>query len=90
VSDLLRIPFAVFGDFLEELGFRQIELSPTQVAFRHDASDTVLALPRYQPGQHVAGHHLAMFRIQLDAKGILDAQDFDRLLASAGLQQTAS
>jgi hypothetical protein len=85
-----NIRFATFRQLLSDLGFRQIQLSDAHIAFQHDATDTLLALPVYKANQHVAPHHLAMFRVQLDAKGILDADDFDRLVASAGLKQTAS
>ena len=85
-----QIRFATFREILKDLGFRQIKLSETQTAFQHDATDTLLALPVYKASQNVAPHHLAMFRLQLDAKGVLEADDFDRLVASAGIRQTAS
>jgi len=85
-----RIRFATFRNFLSDLGFRQIGLSDSHIAFQHDTTDTLLALPIYKANQYVASHHLAMFRAQLDAKGILDAADFDRLVASAWIKQTAS
>ena len=85
-----RIRFATFREFLKDLGFTQIRLSEAHLAFQHDATDTLLALPVYKANQNVAPHHLAMFRVQLDAKGILEADVFDRLVASAGLRQTAS
>lgn len=85
-----QIRFATFHEILKDLGFRQIKLSKTQTAFQHDATDTLLALPVYKASQNVAPHHLAMFRLQLDAQGVLEADDFDRLMASAGMRQTAS
>lgn len=85
-----RIRFANFRDFLLDLGFRQVVLSDAHMAFQHDTTDTLLALPVYKANQAVAPHHLAMFRAQLDAKGILDADDFEQLVASARLKQTAS
>jgi hypothetical protein len=85
-----RIRFANFRDFLLDLGFRQIVLSDAHMAFQHDTTDTLLALPVYKANQSVAPHHLAMFRAQLDAQGILDADDFEQLVASAQLKQTAS
>jgi hypothetical protein len=85
-----RIRFATFRDFLSDLGFRQVDVSDAHTAFQHDTTDTLLALPVYKANQYVAPHHLAMFRAQLDAKGILDGDDFDRLVASARIKQTAS
>ncbi|HPM79437.1 MAG TPA: hypothetical protein PLF81_01995 [Candidatus Anammoximicrobium sp.] len=84
------VGFAAFRDFLSDLGFRLIVLSEDHIAFQHDTGDTLLALPAYEPNQHVAPHHPAVFRAQLDEKGIPEADEFERLAASAGLQQTAS
>ena len=84
-----RISYAALRDLLQSLGVREVRLSKDHVAFQHDSTDMLLAIPTFRPNQQVAPRHLVGFRAQLDARGILDSDEFDRRVASAALRQPA-
>src|SRR2546427_1657916 len=44
------------------------------------ANDWPIALPLYRSNALVAPHHLAQARIMLDAKRLMDGDEFDRLV----------
>jgi hypothetical protein len=58
----------------------------SQVVFLHAGSDTIIILPPYRANTHVAPRHLAATSVMLDAKGLLDRDEFDEFvrLHSAG------
>ena len=84
-----RIPFARLRELLVELGFLELKLPDDLIAFQHERTDTFLAIPTYRSNQTVAPHHIIMFRVQLDANGILDAEEFDRRVEAATLKRPA-
>jgi len=84
-----RPTFDQLRNLLQQLGFEETLVPREFISFRHEASGTDFFLPVHRSNQHVAPHHLAMFRMQLDAKGLMDADEFDRRIASAVLGQTA-
>jgi hypothetical protein len=86
----VTIRFDQLRQLLFDLGFEEAVVPKEFVGFRHDPSDTEIFLPIYRGNQAVAPHHLAMFRVQLDGKGILEADEFDRRIASAALKHSAS
>jgi hypothetical protein len=75
---------------LASLGFEEVRVREPFVGFREAKSDTLLVLPPYRGNALVAPHHLAQVRVHLDAKGLLDAQEFDRLLGGAPTPRSAS
>lgn len=83
------VPFARLREVLSDLGFRQVSLPGDGIAFEHDRSDAFLVMPKYRSNQAVAPHHLIMCRVQLDSRGILDADEFDRRLASEAMRHPA-
>jgi len=85
-----RLKFSKLRQILLELGFRQVEISDKAIGFEHEQSDTLLVLPIYNPNQFVMPHHLLYIRIQLDGRGVMDAEDFDELVASKSVQKSAS
>ena len=56
----------------------------------HEASGAEVALPIYRSNRIVLPHHLITVRIMLDAKGLMDADDFDEFVSSASAKQSAS
>jgi hypothetical protein len=71
--------------------FRDGAVKRTSIGFQHDESDTLIVLPGYyRSNSRVCPHHLVSVRIMLDAKGLMDAEDFDRLVARASAQPSAS
>jgi hypothetical protein len=85
-----RFKFASLRHLLSDLGFVEVPVSKPYVGFQHDESDTLIVLPSYRSNSSVAPHHLAQVRIMLDAKGLMAADDFDRLVASIPKQHSAS
>ena len=49
-----------------------------------------VALPIYRSNRIVLPHHLVTVRITLDAKGLMEADEFDDAVASASAQRSAS
>lgn len=84
-----RVPFTRLREILTGLGFCEVALPGNHVAFEHDASDAFLAMPKYRSNQYVAPHHLIMVRMQLDAHGILDADEFDERLENDAARRPA-
>jgi hypothetical protein len=85
-----RIKFSTLRQILLDCGFREVAVSDSFVGFKHDQSDTLIVLPEYRATAHVAPHHLAQVRVTLDAKGLLDAEKFDRRLTDHPARHPAS
>jgi hypothetical protein len=83
------LTFSQLQQILSDLGFEKAVIPREFIGFRHQESDTDIFMPIYRSNQIVAPHHLVMFRMQLDAKGILDADEFDRRVESAALKHPA-
>lgn len=79
--DKPRFKFSSLRDVLSDLGFKQVPVTKRYIGFQHDESDTSIILPSNRSNSPVAPHHLVQVRITLDAKGLLAAEDFDRLVA---------
>lgn len=73
-----------------ELGFTEVVVPKSYVAFLHADSGTEIFLPLYKPDRRVAPRHLVPVRAMLDAKGLLDAGEFDRLVANVAVEHPAS
>jgi hypothetical protein len=58
-------------------GFRR-ERSSQFAIFQHAEQDALIALPQYDPRDRVAAFHLAGIRKQLDERGIVEREAFDR------------
>ena len=84
------IPFAELRRFLLGLGFTDVIVPKSHVAFLHADSRTEIFLPIYRSDQGVAPRHLAAVRAILDAKGLLDGEEFDRAVADVGVGHPAS
>ena len=97
-----RFRFSSLRRLLLDLGFKEHRLrwdqefkdgpvKRTSIGFQHDESDTLIVLPGYyRSNSWVYPHHLIYVRITLDAKGLMEAEDFERLVAQATLQASAS
>ena len=85
-----RIKFARIRQLLLDLGFREVAVSDSLVGFQHDPSETLIVLPEYRPNADIAAHHVAQTRMMLDAKNLLDAEEFDRKLGNVPVSNPAS
>lgn len=85
-----RIRFSQLRQLLLDLEFTEIVVPESHLAFRHEPSDTVIMLPIYEGNEPVAPRHYVPVRTLLDAKGLLDGAEFDRLLPSGAVKQSAS
>jgi hypothetical protein len=85
-----RIQFSTLRQILTDSGLREVAVSDSHLGFQHHQSDTLIVLPKYRATAQVAPHHLAQVRITLDAKGLLDAHEFDRRLIDIPARQPAS
>ena len=71
-------------ELLQRLGFRDVSAaSPPYRVFRHPSTDTVLAFAAYAPGTPMRDADLILARKQLDFRGLLAEQEFDRELEAA-------
>ncbi len=76
-----RMTFSALRRLLSELGFREVPVKKPFIGFEHeDDPDAWFEFPAYRGNARVAPHHLAAVRFQLDAWGLMEADDFDRLV----------
>jgi hypothetical protein len=71
------ITYGELEQLLRQWGFRQERSSPASV-FRHVSQDALVALPPYDPHEHVAAFHLVGIRKLVTERGIVGADAFDR------------
>jgi hypothetical protein len=86
----LRITFSGLRQLLSDLGFKEVRVAKPYIGFQHEESDTSLVFPPYRSNAPVAAHHLAQVRIMLDANGLMEADDFDRLVADVPARHPAT
>jgi predicted RNA binding protein YcfA (HicA-like mRNA interferase family) len=85
-----RVTFAELRRMLLDMGFTETVVPGSHVFFAHQPSGAEVALPIYRSNRMVLPHHLITVRIMLDAKGLMDRDDFDDFVASASAKQSAS
>jgi hypothetical protein len=85
-----RIRFSKLRQLLLDLEFTETVVPGSHIGFRHDPSDTTIMLPCYKGNEIVAPRHQAPIRTLLDGKGLLSGEEFDRILASGSVEQSAS
>src|SRR3984893_3942797 len=84
------ITFTQLRQLLLDLGFTERVTPKSHVFFTHEPSGAEVALPIYRSNRIVLPHHLLTVRIMLDAKGLMDADDFDDVVASPVAKKSAS
>jgi hypothetical protein len=73
--------FSALRRLLSDLGFREVPVQKPFIGFEHrDDPDAWLTFPAYRGNSWVAPRHLAAVRTLLDAWGLMQAEDFDRLV----------
>ena len=75
---------------LLDLGFKEAAVTKPFVGFQHEESDLLIVLPSYRRNSVVAPHHLVYVRLMLEGKGLMDAKEFDRLVANVPVRHPAS
>jgi predicted RNA binding protein YcfA (HicA-like mRNA interferase family) len=86
-----RFKFSSLRRLLLELGFKKVPLKGAFIGFEHKESDTLIVLPGYyRSNSWVHVHHLVYVRVTLDAKGLMEADDFERLVIMSEAQHSAS
>ena len=85
-----RITFGQLRQLLADLGFTEIVAPKSHIFFAHESSGAEVALPIYRSNRIVLPHHLVTVRMTLDAKGLMEADEFDDVVASASAQRSAS
>jgi hypothetical protein len=85
-----RISFAQLRQLLLDLGFTETVAPKSHVFFAHEPSGAEMALPIYRSNRIVLPHHLLSVRRMLDAKGLMDANDFDDFVAALSTKRSAS
>jgi hypothetical protein len=84
-----RIKFSDVEQLLLNLGFRRVPVTKPFIGFYHDESDASFVFPSYRRNSWFAPHHLAEVRVMLDYKGLMEADDFDRLVAEVAARHPA-
>jgi len=85
-----RFKFSNLRQMLLDLGFKDVPVTKPFIGFQHDQSDLLIVLPSYRRNSLVAPHHLVYVRMMLDGKGLMDAEQFDRLVADVPVRHSAS
>jgi predicted RNA binding protein YcfA (HicA-like mRNA interferase family) len=85
-----RIPFGTLRRFLLDLGFGEVVVPGSHIGFHHTASGAEIILPVYRTDQDVAPRYLLLVRVTLDAKGLMEAREFDEFVESQTAAQSAS
>jgi hypothetical protein len=86
-----RITFGQLRQSLLNMGFTETVTPQSHVFFAHQPSGAVVALPIYRSNRIVLPHHIVAIRIMLDAKGLMEGDEFDDLLsATTSTKQSAS
>jgi len=85
-----RVKFSSLRQLLLDLGFKEAPVPKPYIGFKHDESDLLIVLPAHWSNSPVAPHHLVYVRMMLDGKGLMDAEVFNRLVASGPTRQSAS
>jgi hypothetical protein len=75
-----RMKFSALRKLLSDLGFREVPVKKPFIGFQHDDPNAWFVFPAYRGNSRVAAHHLAAVRIMLDGWGLMEADDFDRLV----------
>jgi hypothetical protein len=76
---------------LLDMGFTESVVPKSHGFFAHQPSGEEVALPIYRFNRFVLPHHLVAIRTMLDAKGLMEADEFDEAVASmASAHQSAS
>jgi hypothetical protein len=83
-----RITFGQLHRLLLDMGFIETVTPKSHVCFAHQTSGAEIALPIYRSNRIVLPHHLVSIRIMRDAKGLMEGDAFDDVVASA--QQSVS
>ena len=78
-----NLTFAQFERVLTELGFRKKSVPKTGIAYVHSPTDTIVLVRKHKPSETVPWHVLAAARVQLDGRGVIEAEEFDRMLHAA-------
>jgi predicted RNA binding protein YcfA (HicA-like mRNA interferase family) len=78
-----HVRFAELRQLLLDLGFQEQQRKDGHFRFRHAASDTVFLFRPYRPDDHVILVHYRMVQRILDERGLMEADQFDRLLNRA-------
>jgi hypothetical protein len=84
------ISFTDLRRVFKDLAFAEVVVPKSHVAFLHADSRTEIFLPLYRSNQRVAPRHLAAVRAMLDAKGLLDGEEFDHLVADVAARHSVS
>jgi hypothetical protein len=85
-----RFKFSSLRHLLLDLGFKEVSVTKPYLGFEHGESDLLIVLPSYRSNSSVAPHHLVYVRMMLDGKGLMDAEEFDRLVAKVPSRHSAS
>ena len=82
--------FSALRQLLTDLGFREVPIQKPFIGFAHrDDPDAWLTFPAYRGNARVAPHHLFAVRTLLDGWGLMEAEDFDRLVGEAPARHPA-
>jgi hypothetical protein len=84
-----RFKFASLRHMLLELGFKEVPVTKPYIGFQHDESELLIVLLSYRSNSLVAPHHLVYVRMMLDGKGLMAAEEFDRLVANVPVRHSA-
>ena len=85
-----RLKFSDLRRILLNLGFTEVAVAKPHIGFQHATSDLLIVLPSYRINAPVAPHHLVYVRMMLDGKGLMDADEFDRLVGKMPTPHSAS
>jgi len=77
------ISFARLRNLLMSLGFQETIVPQSHVVYEHSGSGTTLVFRLYQLDERVSWNDVAVARKFLTERGLLDEDEFERLLHEA-------
>jgi hypothetical protein len=75
---------------LLNLGFKEVPVTKPYIGFQHAEPDLLIVLSPHRSNSLVAPHHLVYVRMMLDGKGLMDAEEFERLVAEVPVRHSSS
>lgn len=85
-----RMTFSALRRLLSDLGFREASVKEPFIGFEHQEDPEIwFVFPSYRGNALVAPHHLAQVRVLLDGRGLMEADEFDRLVGVTSARHPA-
>lgn len=84
-----RMKFFALRQLLSDLGFPEVPVKKPFIGLQYADPDPWFAFPSYRGNAVVKPHHFAQVRVMLVGWGLMEADDFDRLVGAVPARDPA-